>query len=78
MNTATEIKTSLINRINSIDDLNFLQAVQTIFDAAEKNLYQLTQEQSESIEVSRKQIASGKFKESHKVLSELRQWLRKE
>jgi hypothetical protein len=78
MNTALEIKTSLINRINSTDDLNFLQAVQTIFEAAEKNLFQLTDKQSKSIEISRNQIASGQYKENQIVLSELKKWLKSE
>ena len=77
MNTTLQIKTGLINRINSIDDLNFLQAIQTIFDATEKNLFPLNDDQVRSISRSRKQIASGQYKGNNEVLFELRKWLKR-
>jgi hypothetical protein len=75
MDINLNIKNNLINRIMSIDDINFLQALQTIFDVTDKNLFQLSDEQNASIEISRKQIASGEYKDNETVLSDLRQWL---
>jgi hypothetical protein len=75
MDINLDIKNNLINRIMSIDDINFLQALQTIFDVTDKNLFQLSDEQNASIEISRKQIASGEYKDNETVLSDLRQWL---
>lgn len=77
MNTATQIKKNLISRIKDSKDLNFLNALQTIFDSSEQSLYQLSPEQTSLIEISRNQIRDGKFHKNELVISEMRQWLRK-
>jgi len=77
MDTTAQIKKNLIARIKDSEDLNFLNALQTIFDSSEQALYKLSAEQQSSIEVSRKEIKEGKFRKNEEVISDMRQWLKK-
>jgi len=77
MNSTTQIKNSLISRIENSEDLNFLKALQTIFDTSEQALYQLSQEQQDSIEKGREDIKRGDFYEHKEVISSMREWLKK-
>ena len=76
MDSSVHIKNNLISRIKSSTDLNFLKALQTIFDSSEKELFQLTPEQEDSIELSRQQISEGDFKSNDQVMTETRKWLK--
>ncbi|MFY7731623.1 MAG: hypothetical protein ACOVRN_19035 [Flavobacterium sp.] len=77
MDISSQIKDSLISRIQASDDLIFLKTLQTIFDSSEQSLFQLTKEQEESIAISREQIKAGKFKTNDQVISEMKEWLSK-
>lgn len=77
MDMTAQIKKNLISRIKDSKDLNFLNALQTIFDSSEQALYQLSSEQQTSIEISRDEIKNGKFRKNDEVISEMRQWLKK-
>jgi predicted transcriptional regulator len=77
MDTASQIKKNLISRIKDSKDLSFLRALQTIFDAEEQALFQLTQEQSKSIEIGRDEIKNGNYADNNEVISEMREWLEK-
>lgn len=77
MDMTAQIKRNLISRIKDSKDLNFLNALQTIFDSSEQALYQLSSEEQSSIEISRAQIQEGKFRKNDEVISEMRQWLKK-
>jgi len=77
MDMTAQIKKNLISRIKDSKDLNFLNALQTIFDSSEQALYQLSAEQQSSIEVSRNEIRNGKFRKNNEVISEMREWLKK-
>jgi len=77
MNDAIQLKNDLISRIKSSKDLNFLRALQTIFDSSEQSLFELNKQQKESIQLGRDEIAKGEFKEHKKVMSELKEWLEK-
>jgi len=77
MDMTAQIKKNLISRIKDSKDLNFLNALQTIFDSSEQALYQLSSEQQSSIEISRNEIKDGKFRKNDEVISEMRQWLKK-
>lgn len=77
MDMTAQIKKNLISRIKDSKDLNFLNALQTIFDSSEQALYQLSPEQESSIDISRNEIQNGKFRKNDEVISELRQWLKK-
>ena len=77
MNNTVQLKNNLISRIRTSKDLNFLKALQTIFDSSEQSLFELNEQQQQSIRISRDQINNGEFKEHSKVISELREWLEK-
>lgn len=77
MDISSQIKNSLIARIKSSNDLDFLKALQTIFDSSEQGLYKLSEKQKEAIAEGREQIKRGEFEENDKVISEMREWLRK-
>ncbi|KAA3642517.1 MAG: hypothetical protein DWP98_13835 [Bacteroidetes bacterium] len=77
MVTTAQIKNNLISRIKDSKDLNFLRALQTIFDASEQELYQLSPEQKDAISIGRKQIKNGQFSSNESVISEMKEWLAK-
>ena len=76
MDTIIQLKSSLISRIQNSKDLNFLKALQTIFEASDTSLYKLTKEQKETLDISRKQIANGDYIENGKAISEMKTWLK--
>ena len=77
MDMTAQIKNNLISRIKNSSDLNFLKALQTIFDTSEQTLFQLSSEQETSISIGRKQIKAGKFSNNESVIMEMREWLTK-
>lgn len=77
MDMTAQIKENLISRIKDSKDMNFLKALQTIFDSSEQALYELNLEQQSSIEISRNEIKSGKFYKNEDVISEMKEWLKK-
>lgn len=77
MDISAQIKNSLISRIQASNDLNFLKALQTLFDTSEETLYELNEEQKRSIEISREQIKNGQYHTNEDVISEMREWLSK-
>ncbi|WP_281636551.1 hypothetical protein [Flavobacterium marginilacus] len=77
MDMTAQIKKNLISRIKDSKDLNFLNALQTIFDSSEQALYQLSAEEQSSIETGRSEIKEGKFHNNDEVISEMREWLKK-
>lgn len=78
MNMTTHIKNSLISRIKDSNDLNFLKALQTIFDSSEQTLYQLSPEQNDSILKGREEIKKDDSMENDQLMSEMKKWLTKE
>ena len=78
MNMTTQIKNSLISRIKDSNDLNFLKALQTLFDSSEQTLYQLSTEQNDSINKGREEIKNGDYIENDQLMSEMKKWLTKE
>ncbi|MBE8727498.1 hypothetical protein [Flavobacterium hungaricum] len=77
MDLTAQIKKNLISRIKDSTDLDFLKALQTIFDSSEQELYGLSSDQKMAIERSRKEIESGNFHKNDEVISEMREWLKK-
>jgi predicted transcriptional regulator len=77
MDISAQIKDSLISRIKASKDLNFLRALQTIFDSSDQALYELNDEQKKSIEIGQAQIKEGKFVSHDQVMSEMKEWLSK-
>jgi len=78
MNMTSQIKKSLISRIKDSNDLNFLRALQTIFDSSEQALYQLSAEQKATIIKGREDIKNGDYIENDQLMSEMKKWLTKE
>ena len=77
MNLTAQIKKNLILRIKDSKDLNFINALQTIFDSSEQALYQLSAERQSAIEKGRSEIKYGQFIKNKEVISEMKQWLKK-
>ena len=77
MNMTAQIKKNLILRIKDSKDLNFLNALQTIFDSSEQALFQLSSEQQSAIEIGRNEIKNEQFFKNEEVISEMKQWLKK-
>jgi hypothetical protein len=77
MNTTAQLKKNLILRIKNSQDLNFLNALQTIFDSTEQALYQIPIEQQSTIEIGRNEIKNQQFFKNEEVISEMREWLKK-
>lgn len=77
MNTTAQLKKNLILRIKNSQDLNFLNALQTIFDSTEQSLYQSPIEQQSTIEIGRNEIKNQQFFKNEEVISEMREWLKK-
>ncbi|WP_121665277.1 hypothetical protein [Mesonia aquimarina] len=77
MDMTAQIKKDLISRIKNSKDLNFLKALQTIFDTSEQALYQLSPEQENSISMGREQLKNGQYSSNESVISEMKEWLAK-
>ena len=75
MNMTSQIKKNLILRIKDSKDLNFLNALQTIFDSSEQSLFQISTEQQLAIDKGRDEIKNGEFFKNEEVISEMKQWL---
>ena len=75
MNMTSQIKKNLILRIKDSKDLDFLKALQTIFDSSEQSLFQLSVEQQLAIDKGRDEIKNGEFFKNEEVISEMKQWL---
>ncbi len=77
MNATEQIKRNLISRIKDSEDVNFLNALQTIFDSSEQALYKMSSDQESSVEKSRIEIEIGKYHKNDDVISEMKEWLKK-
>ena len=77
MDMTTQIKKNLISRIKDSNDMNFLKALQTIFDSSEQSLYQLSPEQRDSINEGREDIKNGNYIDNDQLMSEMKEWLTK-
>lgn len=77
MDMTAQIKKNLIARIKNSRDLDFLNALQTIFDSSEKALYELSSEQKSAIDKGRSEIKNEKFHKNEQVISEMGEWLKK-
>ena len=77
MNMTAQIKKNLILRIKDSKDLNFLNALQTIFDSSEQALYQLSPEQESAIEKGRSEMKNGQYIKNEELMAEMKQWLKK-
>lgn len=77
MHNTTQLKRNLIEKIENSEDLIFLQALQTIIESSEQNLFNLSSEQENSIEIGRSQIAKGELSTHEEVMLEMKTWLKR-
>ena len=77
MDITAQIKKNLIERIKDSKDISFLNALQTLFDSSEQALYNLSKEEEQSIEMGRIDIRDGKIHSNEAVMSEVKEWLKK-
>ncbi len=77
MDSTIILKDNLISRIKSSNDVKFLQALQTIFDSSEQELYKLNSEQKKSIELGREDIIKGNYQSHSSLMNETKEWLKK-
>ncbi len=75
MDTASQIKKSLISRIENSSDLEFLKALQTLIETSEMGNFPLTIEQENSIKIGREEIKNGNSIENGQLMSEVKEWL---
>lgn len=61
--TAIQLRNSLVEKINSIDDTSFLKALNVIIDNSQirQQVFKLNNSQKKSIQISREEIRKGKF-----------------
>jgi hypothetical protein len=78
MNKAADVKRDLISKIKKSNDIDFLKALNNLFDTSAKNIFHLNPEQEEAIELGREQIKKGDFKENEELIAEMKEWLEKE
>lgn len=75
--TTIALREALITKISSIDDIHFLEAIQTFMDT--KSVYgtlELDEELMDDIRASRKEIQEGKLIESKELEKEVKKWLK--
>ena len=74
MDTAIKLRKSLIERINSISDIQLLETLESLIKV--EGFYELNDEQIASVEESQNQIKQGKFVENEQALNQLKEWLK--
>ena len=73
--TTLQLKKILINQINEIDDVSFLNEIRSILDSKSKQqILKLTPEQREEINASKKEIGDGNFSEQSEIDKEVTRW----
>jgi len=77
MNTTSQLKNNLITRIKKSDDIEFLKALQTIFDSSNQSLFELSSEQRKSISKGSEEIRNGEYISNNQVISDIEKWLEK-
>jgi len=75
--TYIDLKAKLIEMINEIEDIEFLEAIKTILDTKSGDLYALSDKQKENIELDRQQIKDGYLLKNDEVFTELKEWIKK-
>lgn len=73
--TTVQLKKILINRINEIDDVAFLNEIKSILDSkSREKVLKLTPEQRAEISESKKEIEKGCFIEQSELDKEIAKW----
>lgn len=73
--TTLQLKKVLINRINEIDDVSFLNEIKRMIDSNSKQqILKLTPEQRQEINASKKEIGDGNFSEQSEIDKDIAKW----
>ena len=77
--TNIQIKTRLKNKINKIDDIAFLMAIETILESKtnEETPFPLNEAQKQSIRISKEQFKKGLYKDHREVINNAKRWLKR-
>ena len=77
--TNTELKKQLIDKIQKIENHNLLEEAYRLLDleTREEEVFNLSESQKESINISREQIKNGQFLDHDKANQEIDEWLGK-
>lgn len=70
-----DLKEKLILKIQNSEDYEHLKHVNDLLEF--EDLYKTSVAQTESIEISRKQIAEGNFKTHDEVMKNAREWIKR-
>jgi len=73
-----ELQNTLIHKIQSIEDMEILKALNVLIDTsyARSVVYELSDEEEDSIRMGEQDISQGKFYTHEEVLSLEAQWLK--
>jgi hypothetical protein len=77
MNTA-ELKYLLKLKIDSISDIRFLNALNTLIESKTENTIVLSEEQRQKISNSQKEYSEGSYYDNTLVNEEIEKWLQEE
>jgi hypothetical protein len=77
--TNTELKKQLIDKIEKIENHNLLEEAYRLLDleTRDEEVFNLSEAQKESINISREQIKNGQFLDHDKANQEIDEWLGK-
>lgn len=77
--TTIQLRTTLVKKINSIQDIEFLKALSVIIDTSQirQQAFQLNDSQKKSIQVSRDEMRNGKYISHKDVIKKQDKWLKK-
>lgn len=70
-----DLKEKLILKIQNSEDYDHLKHVNDLLEF--EDVYKLSAAQTESVEISRKQIAKGNFKIHDEVMKNAREWIKR-
>ena len=76
--TATELKEQIVSKLQITDDHDILEAMLRLleFETNETEVYMLSEDQKQAIEISREQIKQGEFYTEEEADKITEQWLK--
>jgi hypothetical protein len=75
--TVIELRNQIIQRLQEINDLDFLEAVKTIIESkVDKNVFILNKEIYEKLNDRKDKVRKGIYSENEDVLNEADEWLK--
>lgn len=72
--TSIELKQELKNKIEKIDDIDFLRAIQTILNAADNHFIKLTEDQEEELLMAREEGRKGNYISQSEMDEKVKKW----